>query len=134
MIPVVRSKYVNLEVHFQGKWKVFTCERFWNQQSVLQNVCKELNIPLRERDQLLPNSVELFLVEGDQATKLKDFEGLNDGQKVLVEVKTKKAIVQPPPKVVQPPPKVAQPSPKAAQPPAEVVQRTAPEKPIVAGV
>ena len=48
MIPVVRSKYVNLEVHFQKQWKIFTCERHWTKTEILTNVCKELSIPLRE--------------------------------------------------------------------------------------
>jgi len=93
MIPVVRSRYVNLEVHFQKQWKMFTCERFWSKSDVLDNVCKELNIPQREKDQYLPQTVELFRLNGDQAATINDFESLQDGQKVLVDVQQKKPVI-----------------------------------------
>ena len=50
MIPVHRSKYVNLEVHFKKQWKMFTCDRYWTKPEILSNLGKELSIPQREQD------------------------------------------------------------------------------------
>ena len=94
LIPVVRSKYVNLEVHFKGSWKIFTCERYWSKSQVLNSVCQQLSIPQREKDQYDPNTVSLSLLLPSQSQTIQDFEGLEDGQKVLVEVKSMKPLLE----------------------------------------
>ena len=71
------------------QWKMFVCERFWDENDVLKNVCKEMKIPLRKKEQMLPDTVELFQMKDETYTKIPNFGGLEDGEKVLVHVKFK---------------------------------------------
>ena len=65
---------------------MFTCWRNWTLFDIIKNTCREMSIPEREQDSLNFASVKLSLLSDGGGKSIDDFQDLEDGSKVLVEV------------------------------------------------